>query len=366
MFNTYIVFKILAWPALILGIFLSGCGSVSELLREAPESEVVNVNYSLIYYIHADADYLYHDSKGIPVQGNSKVLETALRVAEEAKSGEIFIFYQSPERKFLGLFQRRSSSFHHYTNGKLTSHIKYRHSDKNENFLTTEARLYNQYRVHSGNEKQQNFFLYFGHEIPDDQGKKYHRTLPDIVVNTRTFMKGLQKFLVTDEQRFDLVVLSTCNNGSPAMALNLMPYSNILLASPQNLHLSHIDSDRLGLLESNPGIPSIQLAHSIANQTYQRLDSETQTTITLTVYDFEIVRERQNDLQAFSEQYDSIGSIQHFSDNVDCKQVAFFDDELFGQGLTIWYKPARFGRQSLNNTHSGWGCKPHIEDVRSM
>ncbi|TVQ06656.1 MAG: hypothetical protein EA359_00850 [Balneolaceae bacterium] len=366
MFHSASVCKILIWPVLVMGYFVSGCSSTSEIFREDLTDGKGTADYSVIYYIHSDSDYLYHGKEGEPVQGNSKVLDTAFRIAEEAKSGEIFIFFQSPERKILGLFQRRSSRLYHYTNGELTSQVKYRHSDKNENFLTTEARLFDQYRTQSMVDNRQNYFLFYGHEIPDYQGKKYHRTLPDIAVNTWSFSKGIQKFLVTDEQRFDLVVLSTCNNGTPVMAEHLMPFSDVMLASPQNLHLSHIDSDLLGLLESNPGISSIQLAHSMADQTYRRLDSETETTITLTVYDFEIVRERKNDLQAFARQYDSLGSMQYFSDNIDCKQVVYFDDETFGEGLTIWFKPARFGRQSLTNTHSGWGCKPHTEDAHSL
>ncbi|MDZ7715317.1 MAG: hypothetical protein U5J95_03810 [Balneolaceae bacterium] len=320
------------------------------------------MEYSVIYYIHADADYLYHDASGDPVKANSQVLDTALSVAEDAKSGEVFVFYQRPEKKFLGLFPRRSSQLYHYINGELTGHLKYRHADKKEDFLTTEARIYNQYRSHSGKEDQRNYFLYFGHEIPDNDGKKYHRTLPDIAVNTTSFSGGIQKFLVTDEQRFDLIVLSTCNNGTPVMAEHLMPFSDILLASPQNLHLSHIDSKSLDLLESDPGISSIQVADSMADQTFRRLEKEVQTTITLTVYDLEIVQEYKNALHAFATKYEALDSMQYFSDNVDCNQVEFFDDDTFGKGLHTWFKPAKFGRRSSNSTHSGWGCKPLIQN----
>ncbi|MDZ7719894.1 MAG: hypothetical protein U5K72_13840 [Balneolaceae bacterium] len=186
--------------------------------------------------------------------------------------------------------------------------------------------------------------------------------LPDIVVNTRSFSEGIQKFLVSDEDRFDLVVLSTCNNGTPVMAEHLMPVSDLLLASPQNLHLSHIDSESLGMMESKPGISSIQVADSMAERTYQRLEKEIQTTITLTVYDLEIIQEYKNALQNFSTKYEALGSMQHFSDNVDCKQIEFFDDELFRKGLNRWYKPARFGRRSPASDHSGWGCKPLIQN----
>jgi hypothetical protein len=362
MFNSSSVFKFLIWPALIMGFVLTGCSPVSELVREDSTADTAGVDYSVIYYIHADADYLYHDAAGNPVRGNRQVLDTALGVAEELKTGEVFIFYQRPEKKFLGLFPRKSSQLYHYAKGELISRVNYRHSDKEEDFLTTEARLYDQYRTHPGIEYQRNYFLYFGHEIPDDEGEKYHRTNPDIAVNTGSFATGIQKFLLKDDQRFQLVVLSTCNNGTPDMAENLIPSSEVLLASPQNLHLSHIDSENLTLLDSNPGISAVELAHSMAGQTYRRLETEIQTAITLTVYDFEIVQEYKNELHAFASAQDTLGHNQLFSDNVDCNQVDFFDENVFSKGLRTWYKPARFGRKSFTEIHSGWGCKPLVED----
>jgi hypothetical protein len=353
--------KLLMWPALIMVFLLSGCSTTSEVFREVPRDKIVNVDYSVIYYIHADADYLYHDAAGEPVRGNQQVLDAALKVAEEAESGEIFIFYQRPEKKFLGLFPRKSSRFYHYTNGKKTSHVKYRHADSEEYFFATEAGLYEQYRNHPKKENQRNFFLYFGHEIPDEDGKKYHRTLPDIAVNTETFSSGIQKFVATDDQRYDLVVLSTCNNGTPGMAAHLMPFSDALLASPQNLHLSHINTKSLGLLESNSGISSIQLADSMADQTYRRLETEIQTAITLSVYDLDVVKEYQNELHAFATAYDTLGRKQRFSDNVDCSQASFFNEDTFEKGVKTWYRPAKFGRKSSITTHSGWGCTPLLE-----
>lgn len=358
MLNSFSVLKNLIWPALIVGSVLSGCSHTSELFKVDPADETENIDYSVIYYIHADSGYLYHDAGGKPVQGNKEVLADALQVAGKAESGEVFIFYQRPGKKILGLFPRRTSRLYHYAKGELTSQVNYRHSDRNEDFLTTEARLFDAYRIGTREENQRSYFLFFGHEIPDTEGKKYHQTLPGISVNTRSFSAGIQKFLPTDNQRFNLVVLSSCNNGTPVMAEHLMPFSDVLLASPQNLHLSHIDSEPLGLLEINPGITSVQLAHSMAEQTYRLLESEIHTTITLTVYDLATVLKYKNELHAFTMAYEALGSKQHFSDNVDCSQTALFDVDRFGKGLKTWYRPAKFGRKSLTSTYSGWGCKP--------
>jgi hypothetical protein len=353
--------KILIWLFLIIVFIISGCSHTSELYREESPDLKEPVDYSIIYYIHADSDYLYHDATGTPVRGNSKVLDTAISVAEEAKSGEVFIFYQPAENRFLGLFPRKSSRFYHYINGELTSHIKYRHSDKSENFLTTEALLYNQYRTSSDEKNRRNYFLYYGHEIPDNDGIKYHQTLPEIEVNTGAFSKGIQKFLAIDELRFDLVVLSTCNNGTPVMVQNLMPFSDILLASPKNLHLSHINSESMYLLEDDPEISSLELADSIADQTYHRLESEILTSITITLYNFKMMREQINEIHAFSTSYNRLEDKQYFSDNIDCNQFEFFDNGVFKKGLKTWYKPARFGKRPNTSSHSGWGCKPIID-----
>lgn len=355
------VLKPLIGLALLMGFVLSGCSHTSELSMDDTMDQNESVAYSVVYYIHADADYLYHDSDGEPVRDNQQVLDAALKVAEEAESGEVFIFYKQPEKKFLGLFPRKSSRFYHYKNGTKASHLKYRHSESNEELFATEAQLYEQYRVYSGEENHRNFFLYFGHEIPDDEGNKYHRSLPDIAVNTETFSSGIQKFASIADQPYDLVVLSTCNNGTPEMATHLMPYSDILLASPQNLHLSHIDSQELALLERNPEISSFELADSMANQTYQRLKKEIQTAITLSIYDLDVVKEYQNELQTFAAQYDTLDQKQSFSDNVDCNHASFFDEDTFGEGVKTWYKSAKFGTKSSSTSHSGWGCAPLIE-----
>lgn len=319
------------------------------------------VHYSVIYYIHADADYLYHTSDGQPVRGNAKVLDTALKVGNAARSGEVFIFYQMPEKKILGLFPRKSSRLFLFKNGQLINHVKYRHSDTSESFLSTEAKLMHQYRAYNRSEHHQNFFLYFGHEIPSENGTGYHRSLPGIDVNTITFATGIQNFLESDDDRFELTVLSTCNNGTPAMAEQLIPFTQTMLASPQNLHLSHFDSASMNLLEKEPGITSIQLGHSMAEKTYQRLEETVHTTITLALYNFEDI---QDYIQPLSSLTSSIKvppdrSLQ-FQDNVDCAELSFIEIKNYQEGVETWYKPAHFGRPSGQNTHSGWGCKPSL------
>lgn len=341
----------------VAGLFI-GCSPIAELSREVPKENIDRVDYSIIYYIHADDDYLYHDSDGQPIEDNLHVLEAARKIAEEARSGEVFIFYQRPEKKILGIFPRRSSQFYYYTNGRKTTEVKYRHSDKDEDFLATEGQLYNQYRLQSNNEDKQRYFLYFGHEIPNEGGAGYHRTLSKIRVDVASLATGLRSFLPADDQQFSLVALSTCNNGTPAVASHFMPLTDYLLASPQNLHLSHINSEPLYLLEQNPDISPRRLALALGNDTFQRLSDDIHTTITLALYDFDSVQGYISELLKLTSDYKEEKSPDYFGENIDCKQLSFFDDAVYTKGVETWYNPARFGKRSTANNHSGWGCKP--------
>ena len=346
---------------IIIGLLFSGCSYKTELSREYLPENGTDVSYSVIYYIHADSDYLYHDPEGQPVRENSGVLATAFEVAEQAGSGEVFIYHQRPERKLLGLFRGRSSRLYHYRNGQLHNRVKYRHPDKKETFLATEAQLLNQYRAQNRSDNHQSYFLYFGHEIPLVNGTGYHRSLADIDVNTVSFAKGIQNFLLSSEDRFDLVVLSTCNNGTPSMAELLVPFTNVMLASPQNLHLSHFDSGKMALLEKEPGISPLQLGHSMAEQTYKRLEATVHTTITLALYDLKHVQSYIHALTSLTAANKAPDRSVQFQDNVDCAELSILNPERYRKGVKTWYKPTRFGRQSGRLEHSGWGCKPEVK-----
>lgn len=343
----------------MLGFILVGCNHTEVLTSSHPKMNKMDVRYTISYYIHADSDYLYHTQNGNAVRGNTKVLDTAIDVGSSARSGEVFISYQRSENKLLGLFPRKRSQFYHFRNGQLISKIKYRHTDKEEPFLTTEALLTAQYRANTQAKNHKNYFLYFGHEIPTDNGFSYHHTLPKIQVNETSFTEGIRKILPSDQDIFDLVVLSTCNNGSPEMANLLKPFTHIFLASPQNLHLSHIDSDQLKLIESDPMYTPEKIARSMAEHTFQRLDTTIQSTITLSMYDLQIVKFYLQNLTTITSANTYKDASARFADNIDCSELGSFETGKFSQGIETWYKPARFGRRTEQTSHSGWGCKPN-------
>ncbi len=339
----------------ILGAFFTGCTQTHQIINSNPNDASANVEYSVIYYIHGDADYLFHNSDGSRVRADEQVLSTAIDIAKKAVWGEVFIFHQLPQNRFLGLFSRKSVMLY-YKNGELVSQVTY--TDKKTPFLIKEAQLYNKYKFNSAAKNQQKYFLFFGHEIPEHGGDNYSGSLPNIPVNTESFTNGIQHFLSNKNDTFNLVVLSSCNNGTPVMVKHLLPYTDVLLASPQNLHLSYIDSDSLGLLENNPRMSPLKIADAMANQTFNRLVESIQTTITLSVYDFDKVRKYIDELDSLDVQYEVSKHPNVFSDNVDCNQIPLFDAERYSNGVQKWYHPSKFGRKAVTtNIPSGWGCK---------
>lgn len=329
---------------ILAAVLLYGCSSTQQAVEESPPE----VRYSLVYVIHADANYTYH-LDGNRRKANLDVLNKAIETGRKAKHGEVFIFHQKPESKLLFLIPKKDRDFYHFRNGELVGGRNY--SPKNGG-LRAEAEIYNQNRSESAD---RHVFLYFGHEIP--VGKPYfvyHGSRPYNLFNTEIFSNDLRLF----DERFELTVLSTCNNGNPLMVEALTGATDYLVASPQNLHLSHLSDQPLRQLETDPHIPTEQLANDIAKKSFERLSSFLQTAVTVAVYSLDetksyitsLARDYQNHLK-------NIYQNSLFVNNQDCKTLPEFEDYLPHDGVTLYYKPPEFGRNSSATEHSGWGCK---------
>jgi hypothetical protein len=338
-------------------LLFSGCSHTSQL----PQQETALTSepeYSVTILIHGDSDYLYHSREGQPIQADKHALQMSRKLAEYGTNGEFIIIHQQPKKRFLRLIPRRSSEIYHYRNGELVQQLSYRNESDEEPFLETESKLYDQLLAGHSHEYEQRHFLYFGHEIPLRGGHGYHQSRPEITVHTKTFAKGLKRFLPEKHDRFDLITLSTCSNGTPQMALSLSALTEFLLASPQNLHLSYIDIGGLSLLETSPDSSPEKVALTLAEKTYERLSESIQTVITLSVYDLRITSGYLTHLFKESELYISESKPDLFRENIDCGTLPFFDESVFGNGVTTFFRAPRFGPQSSKQTHSGWGCKP--------
>lgn len=316
-----------------------------------------SVTYSAIIFIHGDSDYLYHTSNGEALEADEQALVRAKKMAEEANKGEVFIYHQKKQKTILGLFPRRSNRFYHYINGEMVRRIAYRNTSNDEPFFQTESELFRDVREKKRSEDPRMFFFYYGHEIPLNPGMSYHSSRSGIAVHTEAFSSGVNLFL-DDQKKFDLVVLSTCSNGSPKMVNHLQGVTDVLLASPQNLHLSHIHPFPVIRVEKNPDISSFQLAEVIAKDSFQRLTESVQTAVTLSVYEMGTVSSYIAELDRQTDRYMEQKTPNMYRDNTDCSKLSFFDPERYRKGVTTFFRPAIFGSDKSDSVHSGWGCKP--------
>lgn len=317
----------------LLFLILQGCSHKATVMDRDSHNTDKSTVYSAIFYIHADSDYLFHDADGIARQADEKALESTLKIAEEATRGEVFIIHQKPRRSFLWLIPRRNNDLYYFRNGSLQQQMKYRYDDASQSFLEKEAELYRHLSSASHNSKQQRYFFYFGHEIPAANGTGYHRSRPDTDVSFSTLTSGLEMFLDGEDDRFNLITLSTCSNGSPLIASHLLPVTNYLLTSPQNLHLSYMDVEGLLMLEDNPTAAPVEIARKIAMQSFQRLSDEVRTEVTLSVYDMSELRYYLDDLTEIVNEHEKLNQPNMYRDNRDCAEIERFDLNAFIRGV---------------------------------
>jgi hypothetical protein len=317
-------------------------------------TDSAGVDYRLIYVIHGDGNYLYHDKEGRRLKADEEQLQEAIMVAKRAKHGEVFIFHQQPEERFLWLFPKKDRHLLHFKNGERLHSEKYSPKAGQRHF-EKEAELYHQFR---SNTPSTNVLLYYGHEIPDQQYEGYFQSRPRAAFDIQHFSDGLNLFL-EDQDRFDLTVLSTCDNGTPNVVSALQGQTDYLLASPENLHLSHIDSEPLLQLEQ-PDKSIVEVSRSIGQATYDRLADFLQTVITLAIYDMDQVQGAAKELlTAYGNYRVNKEETTIEQENVDCASLSFWDgDSSHSKGIEVFFKPPAFGSQVNQDTHSGWGCQP--------
>lgn len=316
-----------------------------------PQSDL-NVKYSVIYLIHGDADYTFH-TDNLPRQADEEVMKDALSFGRKAASGEVFIYHQKAQKGLTKFLNLRHRDFHYFRQGKLLASGKYK-PESSSDIFSRETQIYKDYSAVKPDNSRRKVLLYFGHEIPPQDGRGYHQSYPQANLNYRSFVQGMDGFSTTAV--FDLIVLSTCNNGTPLMADLLKNRTRYLLASPQNLHLSHIDSEPLSLLE-NREKPLRQVAEIIAESTYRRLTESIQTAVTLSLYDMSTVKHYIPQLSAEYSSYLHGRRFRVGDDNIDCASLPFFKRTGDTAGVQRWYRSARFGQDKGKSSHSGWGCQ---------
>lgn len=343
-------------------IFLVSCSSDLSIQHETLLTE--ESEYSLVFIIHGDGNYFYHDTNGNEYIADEVTLEKAKRIAQQNLNAEVFIFHLKPKRHFLLFFPLKDGEFYYYRNGQLAANETYWRDQEVSNF-DFEAGIYNSFSA-SNQHETLNMFLYFGHEIPELGGAGYDESYPDRAFNIKHLASGLNS-LTSDSTKFDLMILSTCFGGTPYTINTLGPYAKYIIASPENLHLSYFEINLLERLDFNLHERDIHtFAKRFAQQAFDRLTSEIQTAVSVAVYDIDGVQEYsqsiyniyENDLTTLR------GESRVYSATVkhcDCAEITEYVLPTINDGVDVFYRAARFGRSKNKENHSGWQCWRNIE-----
>jgi hypothetical protein len=250
---------------------------------------------------------------------------------------------------------------YYYRHGRLLAEESYRR-DQGQSRFDPELELYDRFHA-EGSPEPVRLFLYFGHEIPEFGGAGY-----DASYKNRTFtvddLADALKRITRDSTKVDLVVLSACFSGTPYTIAALAPYARYVVASPDNLHLSYFDLrsfERLDIGLEEEGMSAF--ANAFARDAFDRLAEDTQTAVTVVVYDAGEVR-------GFLHSVDSIydhtltavkdktsASIGH----CDCAEDPAYQVPGMNEGVTVLYRPSHFGRLKYKESHSGWECWKILE-----
>lgn len=315
-------------------------------MAPAPEPPAGPLRYALVFIIHGDANYLFHDEGGKPQEADQAALERARATAEANPEAEVFVFHQRGRR---GL-SSQNGTLELFRNGTLVLRRGYR---RDSGGLEAEVALHRELTRLAPSADAQRLFLYFGHQIPERPESGYHSSLPRASFSLGRLADGLAGFLPPGN-RFDLAVLSTCNNGTPTAVAALTPRARYLVASPADLHLSHLATRTLEHLERRASREEGLLARELALVSFRDLVERVSTIVTISVYDLDtlapLVAEAAAELQSRLANAD--GQLKFF----DCGEDPRFAGLAGLPGVTVLYRPPRFGRERNKTAHSGLCC----------
>lgn len=342
--------------------------------------------YSLLFVIHGDANYVFHDTVGVAHHANEDVLARAQAVALANPQAEVFIFHDKPLRKTLFLFKQHDGEFYYYRNGELVATREYWRDEGTSRF-SVQGALYNAYRSRldtNASKSLTRILLYFGHEIPEFDDQHYDESYPDSTLTIKKFSNALRSFTNqepgtwnpehgtwnpepgtgnpehgTSSQYFDLIVMSTCYNGSPHSIAALAPHSRYIIASPTSLHLSYFDIEIFRHLEQTLGGSSMSVfAQRAAESAYNRLSASVQTVVGVSAYDVSLVIPYTNSIaEIYSQRIATMNTTPNATmAHCDCADLAPFNNPLMHDGVQVLYRPPLFGRDANKILHSGWSC----------
>ena len=332
--------------------FLCSCGSIYDI---SPPAVAPTLVYSMIFIIHGDGDYLYHDRNGNEIQADENTLAAATKIAQKNPNAEVFIFHEKTRRHLLFFFPLPDGEFYYYRNGSLITKKSYWRGNGD---FKTEVELYDRSREQTPRNLIK-LFLYFGHEIPEYGGQGYDASYPEREFTIHNLAAALGA-ITQGSSKFDLLILSTCFNGTPYSVAALSPYARYIVASPDNLHLSYFYLGSLENLNTRLTREDVPIfAGKFAQEAFDRLEHDVQTSVTVAVYDV-------NRVQGYLWSVDSVYSetlrllekdrFAPPADHCDCAEDSAYVRPGMSDGVYILYRPPQFGRLKNKLSHSGWEC----------
>jgi hypothetical protein len=337
-----------------LALLLSGCGG----MMPPPHAGALEANpprYSLVFVIHGDGDYLYHNTLGEARRADKDVLAQAQAIAERMTDAEVTIFHEIPRRHVLFLFPRHDGRAYYYRNGQLLGKTSY-WRDKGPSRFAPETQLYAQF---TGEQPPSpvRLFLYFGHELPEFNGAGYDASYPKQSVTIRDLSEGVGT-LARKYGDIDLLVLGTCFGGTPHTIDALAPFADVIIASPENLHLSYFNLEPLATLDIEPDDGEVAaFADEFARHAFDRLVGEVQTIVSVVVYDVKATNAfRTSVAKDYNRALDIANGMPASVNHCDCADDSTFVRPAMNKGLTVRYRAPRFGRMKNETNHSGWAC----------
>ena len=354
----------------LLPLLLTSCQTTS-VQREEEIAPPAGIRFQLVYIIHGDGSYLFHTADGESHYADRRVLDQAFRTAAALSSGEVFIFHQKPRGRFLFFTQSRDGKFYHYRNGEIMNKSSYRRRHT-PSLWDEEYAYFRHYRADnrtgSGEvEKPLLILLFFGHQVFETDGAGYHSSYPDEPFSTRELADSISLFTASDESTgaggvertpADLVVLSTCIGGTVGTLKALAPLSRFVIASPESLHLSHMDMSGLQGLETWNGNDLQSFLTEVVWHAFTELTHLTSTVVSIALYDTAAAPPL---LDSVSKQYEEKLRKLERDEGVpleyyDCIEDPLFPREYGGEGVFILYRAPLFGRDKNKRSHSGWEC----------
>ncbi len=342
-------------PAALSLIFLS-CGSSENASKlNVPEQPI---KYSIVFVIHGDGDYLYHDLNGDALQADEVALEQAKNIGTGLRNSEVFIVHQKEERHFL-FFPLDDGEYFYYRNGVLINQDSYSRN-RDQSAFENESSLFQQNRSTVNNNISNTFFLFYGHQIPELDGRGYDASEPLGSFNIDSLVKGLKSIQKTLYiKKFSLVVLSSCNNGTPGIISKLSNIADYIIASPGNLHLSYLNPGYLKTLNDKPKINLNRFTNNFAEHAFNILKSKTETMISVAVYNIKKIAPLLSEI--YPKYSKALASLQakgddNFWKGCDCVDDSVYDFKLPENGVNVFYQPPLFGKEKNKTYNSGWGC----------